>query len=46
MVARTLTEQEKKQYAKDVGKILVQKYGKQKHYSPQRVKQASEETKW
>jgi hypothetical protein len=46
MVARKLTELEKKQYAKDVGKILVKKYGKQKYYSPYRVRQASKETIW
>lgn len=46
MVASTLTKQEKKQYAKDVGKILVQKYGKQKNYSPHRVRQASRQTRW
>lgn len=45
-MAKVLTEYEKKQYANDVGKILVKKYGKHKYYSPDRVKQASKETKW
>ena len=46
MVAKSLTDHEKKQYAKDVGKILVKKYGKQKYYSTYRVRQASKETIW
>ena len=46
MVATSLSKQDKKQYAKDVGKILVQEYGKQKYYSPNRVKRASKKTKW
>jgi len=46
MVATTLSQQDKKQYAKDVGKILVQEHGKQKYYSPNRVTRTSKKTQW
>lgn len=45
-MTRALSVSEKKQYAQDVGGILVRKYGRQKYYSPHRVTQASKETKW
>lgn len=37
---------DKKEYITDIGKILVQKHGKKKHYSPEEVKKAHQQSKW
>lgn len=41
-----LSPTDKKAYAKDVGQILVHKYGKQKFYTPRQVKQASSQSRY
>jgi len=46
MASCSLSPQDKKAYAKGVGNILVKKYGKQKYYSPHRVKMASRNSKY
>ena len=42
----TLSPSDKKAYARDVGKILVRKYGKKKFYKPEQVRRASKETNY
>ena len=37
---------EKKEYITDIGKILVEDYGKKKYYKPEEVKKAHEKSKW
>lgn len=46
MTTCTLSPKDKKEYARDVGRILVKRHGKQKYYSPHRVKKASNDTKY
>jgi len=46
MTTCTLSPADKKTYAIDVAKILVEKHGKQKSYSPLQVKKASQQTKY
>lgn len=36
----------KKEYIADIGKILLQKYGKQEYYPPEQIKEAHEKSKW
>lgn len=36
----------KKEYIADLGKILVQDYGKQKYYKPEEVKKAHKKSRW
>ena len=43
---RVLTKQEKKEYGKEVGSFLVEKYGKKKYYTPAQVKYASKKSKY
>jgi len=37
---------DKKQYIKDIGKILVEENGKKKYYKPEEVKKAHRKSKW
>ena len=40
------TTANKKQYIKDIGKILVKENGKKKYYKPQEVKKAHKHSNW
>jgi len=45
-MSRSLTVEEKRDYGKEVGAFLVQKYGKNKFYTPAQVKYASRKSKY